>query len=125
MSRSSRIQALSALTRCLQEEAAAIAAGCVQETAAVVAPALLGGAAARTPLGDLGFTAMDQVIRLSPSSPQALGSDWLFQSLLPHLFLRILMQQLSLWFPLWVDQTLSSYYENFRMLDWFHPLALC
>ncbi len=63
--------------------AAAIASGCVQETAAVVAPALLGGAAARTPLGDLGFTAMDQVIRLSPNTPQALGSDWLFQSLLP------------------------------------------
>ncbi len=67
-----------------QLAAAAIASGCVQETAAVVAPALLGGAAARTPLGDLGFTAMDQVIRLSPSSPQELGSDWLFQSLLPE-----------------------------------------
>ena len=64
--------------------AAAIAAGCVQETAAVVAPALLGGAAARTPLGDLGFTSMNQVIRLSPNNPQALGSDWLFQSLLPE-----------------------------------------
>ena len=67
-----------------QLAAAAIASGCVQETAAVVAPALLGGAAARTPLGDLGFSAMDQVIRLSPSSPQKLGSDWLFQSLLPE-----------------------------------------
>ena len=64
--------------------AAAIAAGCVQETAAVVAPALLGGTAARTPLGDLGFTAMDQVIRLAPNAPQALGNDWLFQSLLPE-----------------------------------------
>jgi diaminohydroxyphosphoribosylaminopyrimidine deaminase/5-amino-6-(5-phosphoribosylamino)uracil reductase len=67
-----------------QLAAAAITSGCVQETAAVVAPALLGGAAARTPLGDLGFSAMDQVIRLAPNTPQALGSDWLFQSLLPE-----------------------------------------
>ena len=56
----------------------------LQETAAVVAPALLGGDAARTPLADLGFTAMDQVLRLAPNPPQALGSDWLFQSLLPE-----------------------------------------
>ena len=67
-----------------QLAAAAIAQGCVQELAAVVAPALLGGEAARTPLAELGFTAMDQVIRLAPHSPQELGSDWLFQSLLPE-----------------------------------------
>ena len=67
-----------------QLSAAAIAQGCVQETAAVVAPALLGGDAARTPLADLGFTAMDQVLRLAPNPPQVLGSDWLFQSLLPE-----------------------------------------
>ena len=67
-----------------QLAAAAIAQGCVQELAAVVAPTLLGGEAARTPLAELGFTAMDQVIRLAPHSPQELGSDWLFQSLLPE-----------------------------------------
>ena len=42
--------------------AAAIQQGCIQEVAAVVAPKLMGGVAARTPLGDLGFTAMDQVL---------------------------------------------------------------
>ena len=67
-----------------QLAAAAIAQGCVQELAAVVAPALLGGQAARTPLAELGFTAMDQVLRLTTHTPQALGSDWLFQSLLPE-----------------------------------------
>ena len=43
--------------------AAAIRQGCVQDVVGVVAPTLMGGVAARTPLADLGFTAMDQVDR--------------------------------------------------------------
>lgn len=62
--------------------AAAIRQGCVQEVAAVVAPKLMGGLAARTPLGELGFTAMDQVLRGTLQSPQPIGEDWL-------LFLRL------------------------------------
>ena len=59
--------------------AAAIRQGCIQEVAAVVAPKLMGGVPARTPLGDLGFTAMDQVLTGSLLSPERLGDDWLFQ----------------------------------------------
>jgi diaminohydroxyphosphoribosylaminopyrimidine deaminase/5-amino-6-(5-phosphoribosylamino)uracil reductase len=51
----------------------------VQELAVVIAPKLLGGALARTPLGDLGFTEMDQVIVLSDLNAQRLGSDLLLQ----------------------------------------------
>jgi diaminohydroxyphosphoribosylaminopyrimidine deaminase/5-amino-6-(5-phosphoribosylamino)uracil reductase len=51
----------------------------VQELAVVIAPKLLGGDLARTPLGDLGFTAMDQVIALSGITAQRLGSDLLLQ----------------------------------------------
>ena len=58
---------------------AAIRQGCIQEVAAVVAPKLMGGVAARTPLGELGFTAMDQVVAGSCLSPVPLGDDWLFQ----------------------------------------------
>jgi diaminohydroxyphosphoribosylaminopyrimidine deaminase/5-amino-6-(5-phosphoribosylamino)uracil reductase len=59
--------------------AAALQQGCVQELAVVIAPKLLGGALARTPLGDLGFTEMDQVIVLSDLNAQRLGSDLLLQ----------------------------------------------
>ena len=59
--------------------AAAIRQGCIQEVAAVVAPKLMGGVATRTPLGELGFTAMDQVVAGSCLSPVPLGDDWLFQ----------------------------------------------
>lgn len=59
--------------------AAAIREGCVQEVAAVMAPKLMGGTAARTPLGELGFTAMDQVPLWSGGAPQPLGHDWLWQ----------------------------------------------
>ena len=59
--------------------AAAIRQGCIQDVAAVVAPKLMGGVPARTPLGDLGFTAMDQVVAGSLLSPVPLGDDWLFQ----------------------------------------------
>jgi diaminohydroxyphosphoribosylaminopyrimidine deaminase/5-amino-6-(5-phosphoribosylamino)uracil reductase len=59
--------------------AAAIRQGCIQDVAVVVAPKLMGGVPARTPLGDLGFTAMDQVVAGSFLSPVPLGDDWLFQ----------------------------------------------
>ncbi|NDC07339.1 MAG: bifunctional diaminohydroxyphosphoribosylaminopyrimidine deaminase/5-amino-6-(5-phosphoribosylamino)uracil reductase RibD [Synechococcaceae bacterium WBA_2_066] len=45
--------------------AGAIGQGCVQHIAAVIAPKLLGGIAACTPLGDLGFLSMEQAIALS------------------------------------------------------------
>ena len=57
--------------------AAAIRQGCVQEVAAVLAPKLMGGTAARTPLGELGFTAMDQVLSGEWQPPRPIGDDWL------------------------------------------------
>ena len=57
--------------------AAAIRQGCVQEVVAVVAPKLMGGLAARTPLGELGFTAMDQVLSGTLQPPRPIGEDWL------------------------------------------------
>ena len=63
--------------------AAAIAQQGVQELAAVIAPTLLGGQAARTPLGNLGFTTMEQVLRLEAGQPLQLGADWLLQLPLP------------------------------------------
>jgi diaminohydroxyphosphoribosylaminopyrimidine deaminase/5-amino-6-(5-phosphoribosylamino)uracil reductase len=57
--------------------AAAIRQGCVQEVAAVLAPKLMGGVAARTPLGELGFTAMDQVLCGQLLPPRPIGDDWL------------------------------------------------
>ena len=60
--------------------AAALQQGCVQEIAAVIAPKLLGGELARTPLGDLGFTTMDQALTLSCESARRLGHDLLLQA---------------------------------------------
>ena len=57
--------------------AAAIRQGCVQEVAAVVAPKLMGGLAARTALGELGFTAMEQVFSGRLLNPRPIGDDWL------------------------------------------------
>ena len=55
----------------------------MQELAVVVAPKLMGGAAACTPLGELGFTAMDQVMSLQQIRHSSLADDWLLQALLP------------------------------------------
>ena len=63
--------------------AAALQQGCVQELAVVIAPKLLGGNAARTPLAELGFTAMDQVIPLQELNLQWLERDGLVQALVP------------------------------------------
>ena len=58
----------------------ALQQGCVQEIAAVIAPKLLGGQLARTPLGDLGFTAMEQVLNLNCEPGRSLGQDLLLQA---------------------------------------------
>ncbi len=57
--------------------AVAIQQGCVQEIAAVVAPKLMGGMPARTPLGNLDFSAMDQVLQGEWHQCEPLGRDWL------------------------------------------------
>jgi diaminohydroxyphosphoribosylaminopyrimidine deaminase/5-amino-6-(5-phosphoribosylamino)uracil reductase len=59
--------------------AAAISQGCVQEVAAVIAPKLLGGAAASTPLGDLGLVGMDQVQPWWQLERCGLGTDLLWR----------------------------------------------
>jgi len=59
--------------------AAALQQGCVQQIAAVVAPKLLGGDAARTPLGDLGLVEVNQAEPWGLEGLQALGPDLLWQ----------------------------------------------
>jgi diaminohydroxyphosphoribosylaminopyrimidine deaminase/5-amino-6-(5-phosphoribosylamino)uracil reductase len=51
----------------------------VQQVAAVIAPKLLGGLAARTPLGDLGLHAMEQVSPWREQGVWRLGPDLLWQ----------------------------------------------
>ncbi|MFM8674712.1 MAG: bifunctional diaminohydroxyphosphoribosylaminopyrimidine deaminase/5-amino-6-(5-phosphoribosylamino)uracil reductase RibD [Vulcanococcus sp.] len=58
--------------------AAALRQGCVQRVAAVVAPKLLGGLPARTPLGDLGLTALPQAARWRPVALERWGEDWIW-----------------------------------------------
>ena len=48
----------------------------------MVAPKLLGGSPAKTPLADLGFSCMDQVVMLKPDGSQRVGCDWLLQLLI-------------------------------------------
>ena len=59
--------------------AAALRQDCVQQIAAVVAPKLLGGEAARTPLGDLGLTDVQQAQLWTGEGLQRLGPDLLWQ----------------------------------------------
>ena len=65
-----------------QLAAAAIRQGCVQRLAAVVAPKLLGGVAARTPLGDLGLERLAAAPVLTPVL-ERLGPDRLWLAELP------------------------------------------
>jgi diaminohydroxyphosphoribosylaminopyrimidine deaminase/5-amino-6-(5-phosphoribosylamino)uracil reductase len=51
----------------------------VQQVAAVVAPKLLGGVAARTPLGDLGLMDVNQAASWSSSRLGQLGNDCLLE----------------------------------------------
>jgi diaminohydroxyphosphoribosylaminopyrimidine deaminase/5-amino-6-(5-phosphoribosylamino)uracil reductase len=59
--------------------AAALRQGCVQELAAVIAPKLLGGKAARTPLGNLGLEGLDLVQSWRELGRRDLGGDLLWQ----------------------------------------------
>jgi diaminohydroxyphosphoribosylaminopyrimidine deaminase/5-amino-6-(5-phosphoribosylamino)uracil reductase len=58
--------------------AAALRQGCVQRIAAVTAPKLLGGLAARTPLGDLGLTDLEQAPLWRELAAARLGDDRLW-----------------------------------------------
>jgi diaminohydroxyphosphoribosylaminopyrimidine deaminase/5-amino-6-(5-phosphoribosylamino)uracil reductase len=57
--------------------AAAMRQGCVQRLAAVIAPKLLGGIAARTPLGDLALVAMEEAVMCRLERNSLLGRDLL------------------------------------------------
>ena len=59
--------------------ASALQQGCVQQLAAVIAPKLLGGQAARTPLGDLGLVDVNQAEPWLMQRLQPLGPDWCFE----------------------------------------------
>jgi diaminohydroxyphosphoribosylaminopyrimidine deaminase/5-amino-6-(5-phosphoribosylamino)uracil reductase len=57
----------------------ALRQGCVQQLAAVLAPKLLGGLAARTPLGDLGLVDVNQARLWQGDACSRLGRDLLWQ----------------------------------------------
>ena len=59
--------------------AAALRQGCVQQIAAVVAPKLLGGEAARTPLGELGLVEVSQAEPWGLEGLERLGPDLLWR----------------------------------------------
>ena len=59
--------------------AEALKQGCVQQLAAVIAPKLLGGLAARTPLGDLGLVDVNEAQHWELQGLERLGADWLGQ----------------------------------------------
>ena len=63
--------------------ARAIAEGAVQKVLAFVAPKIVGGSSAPSPVGDLGFTMMNEAMTLERVSWQALGSDYLITGYLP------------------------------------------
>jgi diaminohydroxyphosphoribosylaminopyrimidine deaminase/5-amino-6-(5-phosphoribosylamino)uracil reductase len=58
--------------------AAALRQGCVQRIAAITAPKLLGGLAARTPVGDLGLSSLEQVPLWHERAAVQLGDDRLW-----------------------------------------------
>jgi diaminohydroxyphosphoribosylaminopyrimidine deaminase/5-amino-6-(5-phosphoribosylamino)uracil reductase len=72
------------LWECGPELAAeALRQGCVQELAVVIAPKLLGGLAARTPLGDLGLMSLDQAGSWQELERTGLGGDLLWRLVHP------------------------------------------
>ena len=75
--------------------AAALQQACVQELAAVIAPKLLGGEPARTPLGHLGFQAMEEVVVLQGLRQQRLADDLLLQVTLSPLSDPVLKRPIS------------------------------
>ena len=60
----------------------AIKQGCVQELEVFIAPKLMGGSAVRTPIGDLGFSSMDQLLEISGLCLEGVGSDLLIKGFL-------------------------------------------
>ncbi len=60
----------------------AIKQNCVQEIFVFVAPKLLGGASAMTPLADLGFQSMNELISMDQLNFQKFGQDFLIKTLL-------------------------------------------
>ncbi|WP_269623284.1 bifunctional diaminohydroxyphosphoribosylaminopyrimidine deaminase/5-amino-6-(5-phosphoribosylamino)uracil reductase RibD [Prochlorococcus marinus] len=60
----------------------AINQNCVQELVLFIAPKLLGGVSAMTPLCDLGFSSMEQVIKLSEIASSRTGEDFVFKMVL-------------------------------------------
>lgn len=63
--------------------ARAIADGSIQKVLAFIAPKLIGGSSAFSPLGDLGFTRMDQALPLERVTWTPVDSDLLIQGYLP------------------------------------------
>jgi len=57
----------------------ALRQGCVQELHAVIAPRIMGGVAAATPLGELGYRAMDEVPLASEMGLERSGTDLIWR----------------------------------------------
>jgi diaminohydroxyphosphoribosylaminopyrimidine deaminase/5-amino-6-(5-phosphoribosylamino)uracil reductase len=66
--------------------AAALRQGCVQRLTAVIAPKLLGGIAARTPLGDLNLVAMEEAVVCRWETTERVGMDLLVFAEVPQWF---------------------------------------
>jgi diaminohydroxyphosphoribosylaminopyrimidine deaminase / 5-amino-6-(5-phosphoribosylamino)uracil reductase len=59
--------------------AEAIADGSVQKVVAMIAPKIIGGPAAPSPVGELGFTQMTDALVLQNVSGRAIGTDWVIE----------------------------------------------
>ncbi|MGM3308607.1 bifunctional diaminohydroxyphosphoribosylaminopyrimidine deaminase/5-amino-6-(5-phosphoribosylamino)uracil reductase RibD [Anabaena sp. WFMT] len=64
--------------------ASAIAQGAVQKILAFIAPKIIGGSHAPTPVGDLGFTTMNEALSLERVHWRVVGSDCLVEGYLPQ-----------------------------------------
>lgn len=64
--------------------ASAIAQGAVQKVLAFIAPKIVGGFAAPTPVGDMGFTTMTQALNIEKVSWRVIGRDCLMEGYLPN-----------------------------------------
>ena len=60
----------------------AIQQNCIQELCVVIAPKILGGVSSMNPIGDLGFTSMNQVLLFDNLSIDKLGNDLVFKTIL-------------------------------------------
>jgi diaminohydroxyphosphoribosylaminopyrimidine deaminase / 5-amino-6-(5-phosphoribosylamino)uracil reductase len=63
--------------------ALAIASGSIQKILAFIAPKIVGGQLAPSPVGELGFTTMDQALTLERVQWRTVGSDLLIEGYLP------------------------------------------